>query len=55
MTERIKKLEDELKKIVGEDPVESGDCLMKSLKKKKLKDNTTYIIAQVEKESSDSE
>ncbi len=46
-------LEDELRKIIGNDPVASGDSLMTTLKKKKLKDNTTYIIAQIDNENSD--
>lgn len=37
-----------LLKILGADPVSTGDRLLQFLKEKKLKDNTTYIIAQIE-------
>ncbi len=42
-------LEDEIMKHVGTEPVATGDKLMNVLKQRKLKDNTTYIIAQVDK------
>lgn len=41
--------EEEIQKVLGDEPVSSGDDLMNLLKTKKLKDNTTYIIATVEK------
>lgn len=40
--------EDGLLNVLGSDPVSTGDRLLKFLKGKKLKDNTTYIIAQIE-------
>ena len=42
-------LEDEIQKHMGTNPVLTGENLMNLLKQRKLKDNTTYIIAQVEK------
>ncbi len=39
--------EEGLLNVLGTDPVSTGDRLLKFLKEKKLKDNTTYIIAQI--------